>query len=390
MAWKFYYWVVTLFVVLLPGVFIDIKIEGFLGGLLFIIGFLLLIYSLSLASIAGRTLKLFGHKDLQNKTFWPDKFIEIGIYKCMRHPMHLGLALLPLSIALIWGNVASIIASGWGVAAALFFVLNFEEPQTIRRFSNYCKYLERVKPFNLSFNCLKEGLDEIKRAKNALTQENSKVEVKGFEARYYDKLMDLITFGWYKNFIKKAIEDLNLKKGDFVADFGAGTGRNAVLMTKYIKKDGLVAGFEIGKEMSQQFEKKAKIFKNLKLIKKSILEPINLKEYFDMVFISFVLHGFTQENREKIIKNAYNTLKKGGKFAILDYNEFDVNSAPFYVKFAIKKLECPLAQDFINKDLKKILQKEGFCQFEQKEYFKGYLRLLIAKKGELNESVNSN
>jgi demethylmenaquinone methyltransferase/2-methoxy-6-polyprenyl-1,4-benzoquinol methylase len=101
------------------------------------------------------------------------------------------------------------------------------------------------------------------------------------------------------------------------------------------------------------------------------------------------LHGFTQENREKIIKNAHNILKKGGKFAILDYNEFNINSAPFYIKFAIKKVECPLAQDFINRDLKKILKEYGFEEFEQKEYFKGYLRLLIAKKGDRNENANS-
>ncbi len=379
-AWKFIYWLISLSIVLIPGFFIDIKLSGFLGFLASILGLALLFYSLMVASIAGRTLKLYAHKEDKPKTFWPNRFTDLGIYRCMRHPMHLGLALLPLSIALIWGNVASILAGGWGVAMALIFVLLIEEPQTLKKFSNYCKYMQRVSAFSFNINCLKSALKAIKQNKSALTQENSKVEVTGFEAKHYDKLMNIITFGWYEGFINKAIKDLGLKEGDKIIDFGAGTGKNALIMRQYIKKDGFILGVDIGKEMSEQFLQKTAQFDNIKLLNKSILEPFNTKQKFDMVFISFVLHGFTQDNREKIIKNAYSLLKDGGVFAILDYNEFDVDSSPFYIKTAIRKVECPLAEDFIKRDLKAMLSKAGFREFNQKEYFKGYLRLMLAKK----------
>jgi demethylmenaquinone methyltransferase/2-methoxy-6-polyprenyl-1,4-benzoquinol methylase len=381
MAWKFIYWVVSLFVVLLPGFFIDIKVSGFLGFVAFILGLGLFIYAMALASIAGRTLKLYGHQDMQNKHFWPDKFIDLGIYKCMRHPMHLALGLLPLSVALMWGNVASIIASGWGVAAALLFVLIFEEPQTLKRFSNYSEYITRVSAFSFDFKCLRDALKAIKKSQSKeLTQKDSKVEVTGFEARHYDKLMNIITFGWYEGFINRAIADIGLKEGDNIIDFGAGTGKNALIMRKFIKSSGNIVGVEIGHEMSLQFLQKSKMYDNIKLVNQSILEPFKESQKYDVVFISFVLHGFTQENREKIIKNAYSLLKKGGKFVILDYNEFDVDSAPFYIRFAIRKAECPLAEDFINKDLKAMLSEVGFSEFEAKEYFKGYLRVMLATK----------
>lgn len=213
-----------------------------------------------------------------------------------------------------------------------------------------------------------------------LTQDMSKVEVKGFEARYYDILMNIITLGYYPIFIRKVIKDLNLKEGDRVLDLGAGTGRNALLMRKYIKNSGEIVGLEIGKEMKEQFVKNTKKYKNIKLLDKRIDKPLDFKNEFNFVFISFVLHGFIQEKREIIIKNAYNALKSGGVFAILDYNNFDVDKASFIAKFAIRKLECPLAEDFIKRDTKKMLENFGFGNFEEHLYFNGYIRLLKAKK----------
>ena len=43
-------------------------------------------------------------------------------------------------------------------------------------------------------------------------------------------------------------------------------------------------------------------------------------------------------------------------------------------------MECPLAEDFINRDLKTMLEKRGFNEFLKNEYFNGYLRLMIARK----------
>jgi ubiquinone/menaquinone biosynthesis C-methylase UbiE len=101
---------------------------------------------------------------------------------------------------------------------------------------------------------------------------------------------------------------------------------------------------------------------------------------YDVVFISFVLHGFVQEKRDIIIQNAYRALKPGGRFAILDYNNFDVDKAPWYIRVAIRKVECPLAEDFIQRDTKKMLKDHGFERFEEFFYFNNYLRLLKAYK----------
>ncbi len=349
----------------------DKKLSGGIGYFSFIVGGFLLFYSLVLTAIAGRTLKRFAHD--KKDEFIPDRFVDNGIYNCMRHPMHLGIGLLPLSVALISGNLAMILASGWGIGATFWFVLAIEEPETLRKYKDdYIKYLQRTPAFTFSLKCLENGLYTLKD--NSLTQQNSKVELKGFEAKHYDKLIDTVTLGWYPKFIEQVIKDLDLKEGVKVADFGAGTGRNALLMLPYIKDNGEVISYEIGQEMQNQFLQNTKDFQNIKLENKSILEDLDKENYFDVVFISFVFHGFTQGNREKIIQNAYKLLKPEGVFAILDFNEFDIEKSSFYVRLPVKFLECPLASDFINRDLEKMLSKYNFQDFKTKTYFKNYLR----------------
>ncbi len=213
-----------------------------------------------------------------------------------------------------------------------------------------------------------------------LTQQMSKVEVKGWEARYYDRLMDLITLGYYPIFIRRVIGALGLKEGMRVADFGAGTGRNALLMRKYIGQSGKIVGFEIGEEMQEQFHKKTAPYSNIKLLPLRIDEELPFSQEFDLVFISFVLHGFVQDLRDRIIQNAYNILKSGGIFAILDYANFNVDEANAVVKFAIRKIECPLAEDFIRRDTKQMLASHGFCGFSEQLFMGGYVRLLKGRK----------
>jgi demethylmenaquinone methyltransferase/2-methoxy-6-polyprenyl-1,4-benzoquinol methylase len=87
-----------------------------------------------------------------------------------------------------------------------------------------------------------------------------------------------------------------------------------------------------------------------------------------------------QELRDVIIQNAYRALKPGGRFAILDYANFDVDRAVWYVKWAIRKVECPLAEDFIRRDTEAMLKEHGFGRFESHFHFKNYLRILNAYK----------
>ena len=208
----------------------------------------------------------------------------------------------------------------------------------------------------------------------------SKVEISRLTAKYYDKLMDIFTLGTYSSFIKKAIQLINIQPNDKIIDLGAGTGRNACIMANYLSTKGEFIGFDISSEMVTQFKSKCANFTNAKIINQRIDKPLPYENEFDKVFISFVLHGFPQEIRRKIIRNAFKVLKKQGEFFILDYNEFSIKEMPLYLKIPFKLIECPYAFDFIEKNWQKILAEEGFNHFEKHLFFRNYLRLLKGVK----------
>ncbi|NOZ63156.1 MAG: methyltransferase domain-containing protein [Calditrichaeota bacterium] len=208
----------------------------------------------------------------------------------------------------------------------------------------------------------------------------SKVEVTGFEARHYDKLMNFLTFGSYPLFIRRAIQKMNIRPKDKILDMGCGTGRNSCLMVKYLSDAGSIIGLDIGEEMIQNFERKCQKFSNVMLQKRRIEEPLPFEGEFDKVFISFVFHGFPDDQKEFIVKNAKKALKKGGEFFILDYNEFDLEQKSWPIRKGFKKVECPLAFDYIKGDWKKWLSERGFGNFTEDFFYWKIVRLLKAEK----------
>jgi len=180
--------------------------------------------------------------------------------------------------------------------------------------------------------------------------------------------------------MKQVIRTTKIKPEDRILDLGAGTGRNACLMAKYLSEKGELIGVDISKDMIAQFEKRCKDFPNVKIINRRIDQTLPYKNDLSKVFISFVLHGFPQNARKVIIENAFQALKQNGEFLILDYNEFSLPDIPFYLRLAFKLMECPYAFDFIEKDWKKILADIGFNNFKEHFFFRHFIRLLKAVK----------
>ncbi|MBT3384376.1 MAG: class I SAM-dependent methyltransferase [Prolixibacteraceae bacterium] len=209
---------------------------------------------------------------------------------------------------------------------------------------------------------------------------DSGVELTGFTAKNYDKIMNTMSFGLYRGFIKKAIKNMAIQQGDAILDLGCGTGRNANLMSDYIGESGAITGLDISEQMENQFLQKFKDRTNITFANKRIDQLFDLEKQFDKVFISFVIHGFPHEIRSTVIQNALKHLKPGGAFYILDFAEFDMNKMPAHHRYIFKKVECKYAFDYIERDWKNILKEAGFTDFEENFYLKKYVRLLKAVK----------
>lgn len=209
---------------------------------------------------------------------------------------------------------------------------------------------------------------------------DSGVELNPFIARNYDKVMNLGSIGLYRSFIKKVICDIKIEPDDQILDLGCGTGRNASLMRKYLSDKGHITGLDISEHMEKQFRHKFNYDKRIEFINRRIDQPLNLQKRYDNVFISFVMHGFPHEVRDAVIKNAFDNLKPGGSFFILDFGEFDMDKMPWFDRLIFEKIECKYAFDYIKRDWKEILSSYGFGNFAEYFYLKTYVRLLKAVK----------
>ena len=160
---RFIYWIGLLILGVLADIFMPRVIENkILSIVLQILGVIGVVLAIILNSIAGRTLKLYGHEVKTTKFSPPDKFIDIGIYKCMRHPGQFGNIILLISITMLSGKLCAFIFSGWLAFLGVLFILFVEEKEVIEKFGNkYSEYMKRVKPFSLNFRCLKNSFDII-------------------------------------------------------------------------------------------------------------------------------------------------------------------------------------------------------------------------------------
>ena len=117
------------------------------------------------------------------------------------------------------------------------------------------------------------------------------------------------------------LEKLDIKNGDSVADFGCGAnGFFTFLCSKKVGEKGKVYGLDIIKSHLEKIktEIKENKTKNIVLLWADLEKPVNISpESLDIVIISNVLHQTGKW--DKVLKSAYQCLKKGGKLLIIDW-----------------------------------------------------------------------
>jgi len=98
-----------------------------------------------------------------------------------------------------------------------------------------------------------------------------------------------------------------------------------MVLSSGVMMSGKIVGLDISEEMISRALKRCYKYANIGFKKLRIELPLAYKEEFDKVFISFTLHGFEDDQKVGIIRNAYQALKPGGSFYVLDYAEFDID-----------------------------------------------------------------
>jgi len=163
--WKFLFWPAVWLIVFWAAYVLKERCidADSLGIWSIIFGIVILFWAFAIHIVSGKTLKKMGHTS-GHKSIWPNRMVTTGIYACMRHPQHLGLAMIPLGIAFLLTSMTAVLAAGWAVLAAFFFVIVIEEPDCMEKFGEeYFRYAKNTPAFSLRLQCLAKGLKELKK-----------------------------------------------------------------------------------------------------------------------------------------------------------------------------------------------------------------------------------
>lgn len=127
-----------------------------------LIGIFLLYIVMRISKNTGRTLAKYGRNG-KLKKMQTNVLAKQGIYKYMRHPMHLGLLFFPLAVAFLTGSPSFIlIIAPVEIIFMLIMIKLVEEPGAIKKFGNeYINYKKQVPWFCFKMKCLNELLKKI-------------------------------------------------------------------------------------------------------------------------------------------------------------------------------------------------------------------------------------
>lgn len=127
----------------------------------FILGLILLKFVIQISRYTGRLLAQRGREgDIPRMD--TNKLVTEDVYRCMRHPMHLGLLFFPWAVALILGSPTFIlIIAPLEMVFMIVLIKLVEEREAIHKFGDaYRAYQAQTPMFSLRLSCLRLLLQE--------------------------------------------------------------------------------------------------------------------------------------------------------------------------------------------------------------------------------------
>ncbi len=123
---------------------------------------------------------------------------------------------------------------------------------------------------------------------------------------------------------EKNINQLDIKEGWHVADFGAGSGFYAMALGKRVGDSGKVYAIDVQKDLLSAISAKAKEIglSNVNVIWGDVDEPEGstlADESMDACVVSNIL--FQSENKDNLAKETSRIVKKGGQVLVIDWSD---------------------------------------------------------------------
>jgi demethylmenaquinone methyltransferase/2-methoxy-6-polyprenyl-1,4-benzoquinol methylase len=186
-----------------------------------------------------------------------------------------------------------------------------------------------------------------------------RTEFESFLANLYDAFFSAATFFQVGELRKKAIQMLELKKGQSIIDFACGTGGLTIMLADEVGEKGKVVGIDLSQRMLSIAIKKSKSYPTISYLRQNF-EDVQFKNAFDFAVVGFGAHEVPPKPRHNLYQQTYKALKKHGKLLVFDYAMIKNRLLkPLYWLY-LKTIEHPNGWEYVNEDHQKILKEEGF------------------------------
>jgi arsenite methyltransferase len=119
----------------------------------------------------------------------------------------------------------------------------------------------------------------------------------------------------------EVIEALNLQRGQFVADVGAGSGYFTLRLARAVGTKGSVFAVDVDKGMLEYLHQRTAKEKldNVKVMQVPAHDPLLIEGSLDMIFICNTYHHL--EDRDVYLRKLRKALKPHGRLVIVDFHK---------------------------------------------------------------------
>jgi ubiquinone/menaquinone biosynthesis C-methylase UbiE len=139
----------------------------------------------------------------------------------------------------------------------------------------------------------------------------------------YDKISrwyDVLEGVWETKSKDAALSKLAVKEGETVLEVGFGTGHGIVQMARAVGQSGKVYGIDISSgmhEVTRQRLEKSRLSSRASLLEGDAVCLPFQENFFDAVFMSFVLELFDTPDIPAVLSECKRVLKPGGRICVL-------------------------------------------------------------------------
>jgi ubiquinone/menaquinone biosynthesis C-methylase UbiE len=132
---------------------------------------------------------------------------------------------------------------------------------------------------------------------------------------------------WLKNKGKNVLQELGIKKGQKILDFGCGSGVYSIIAASIIGNEGKIFALDYDEDPLEELSNKIMVqnINNIEIIKTSRNISVPLKtNSLDVVLVYDVYHLIDKKDRINLLKEFYRILKGGNSF--LSYHATHIGS----------------------------------------------------------------